>query len=97
MLATTLRFGIVAGLRPADTEHAHVTLDQIREKTWQLSETICGVRATRAGADRFSVDVKCPRCHRSEAIEAMTRFGCSSYFCPACEHGWDVRRSSSHS
>jgi transposase-like protein len=33
----------------------------------------------------------CPRCQSRDAILASEGYFLKSYFCPTCEHGWDVR------
>lgn len=34
--------------------------------------------------------VECPACHRREAVEAITRFGRITFFCPSCNNDWTI-------
>jgi hypothetical protein len=36
------------------------------------------------------IHVTCPKCSFLGAVLAFEWFGLKSYFCPKCEHGWDV-------
>jgi transcription elongation factor Elf1 len=33
---------------------------------------------------------ECPTCHKTEAVETAVRFGRTTYYCPNCQHLWDV-------
>ena len=59
---------------------------------------LSGLRSTdgavhmSTAADRpEKVPPACPRCRMKKALLVMERFGTESYFCPQCEHSWDVQ------
>ena len=47
--------------------------------------------------DAPGMRTECPTCHSMAGVHALKRSsGCPSYYCPDCQHMWDVDRRHVH-
>lgn len=93
---------ISAGQRPGRGDVIVVSIDLTQQTIVRRgddrliayrSRTLIGVTTTKPEPDpRFLRRIDCPECHKTIAVKTRVWFGRTSYYCPNCEHTWDVPR-----